>query len=308
MSTMTNGRTYDLVIHGARADDPALRAAAEWARTIGHRIRAHVTWEAGDARRFAALAAERGTDAVLAAGGDGTINEVVNGLAGSSVPLGILPLGTANDFARQTGIPADPQQAMALVVEGEPVTVDLGMLNGRAFLNVSSAGYGAETTAETGAVAKGMLGPLAYALTGVRKLAGELEPKRARLCAPGVDREIEFMHFAVGARRRAVRAGAVGARGMRGAARRERRRRAVVAHAPGVLDRARRAAGPRRTSAGGRRGARRLRSEHAAGGWRVNANGAASDSDAAPFACAVARVTPTCRRPSPSGRRRVRAG
>ena len=208
MPIMAYGRTYDLVIHGARADDAALRAAAEWARTIGHRIRAHVTWESGDARRFAALAAKRGTDAVIAVGGDGTINEVVNGLAGTSVPLGILPFGTANDFARQTGIPDDPQTAMALVVEGEPVTVDLGMLNDRAFLNVSSAGYGAETTAETGAVAKGVLGPLAYALTGVRKLAGELEPKRARLCAPGVNREIEFMHFAVG-NARATGAGTV---------------------------------------------------------------------------------------------------
>jgi lipid kinase YegS len=195
---MTFGRTYDLVIHGARADDPGLRAAAEWARTIGHRIRAHVTWEAGDARRFAETAAKRGTDAVLAVGGDGTVNEVVNGLMGTDVPLGILPVGTANDFARQTGIPEDPQGALALIVERPPVTVDLGMVNGRAFLNVSSVGYGAETTAETGAVAKGMLGPLAYALTGVRKLAGELEPKRARFRSEGFDREIEFLHFAVG--------------------------------------------------------------------------------------------------------------
>lgn len=205
---MTFGRTFDLVIHGARADDPGLRAAAEWARTIGHRIRAHVTWEAGDARRFAAAAAQRGTDAVLAVGGDGTVNEVVNGLTGTDVPLGILPVGTANDFARQAGIPQDPRAAMELVIERPPVRVDLGSLNGRAFLNVSSAGLGAETTAETGAMAKGVLGPLAYAITGVRKLASEIETRRARFRGPSFDREIDFLLFAVG-NARATGAGTV---------------------------------------------------------------------------------------------------
>lgn len=205
---MTFGRTFDLVIHGARADDAGLRAAAEWARTIGHRIRAHVTWEAGDARRFAAIAAKRGTDAVLAVGGDGTVNEVVNGLLGTDVPLGILPVGTANDFARQAGIPQDARAALELIIERPPVTVDLGMLNDRAFLNVSSAGLGAETTAETGAIAKGMLGPLAYAITGVRKLAGEVETRRARFVGPTFDREVDFLLFAVG-NARATGAGTV---------------------------------------------------------------------------------------------------
>jgi lipid kinase YegS len=205
---MSYGRTYDLVIHGARADDADVRAAADWARAIGHRIRAQVTWEPGDARRFAATAAARGTDAVLAVGGDGTVNEVINGLLGTDVPLGILPVGTANDFARQTGIPQHARAALELVVERPAVAVDVGTLNGRAFLNVSSAGLGAETTAETGAVAKGMLGPLAYAITGVRKLAGEMEPRRARFRGPGFDREVEFLHFAVG-NARATGAGTV---------------------------------------------------------------------------------------------------
>jgi diacylglycerol kinase family enzyme len=177
---MPFGRTFDLVIHGARADSAPLREAVEWLRTIGHRVRAHVTWESGDARRFAADAAHRGTDAVLAVGGDGTVNEVVNGLLGTDVALGIIPVGTANDFARQTGIPADARGALEVVLEHEAVRIDVGTLNGRAFLNVSSAGIGAETTAETSAAAKGLLGPLAYALTGVRKMAGDQEARRAR--------------------------------------------------------------------------------------------------------------------------------
>lgn len=195
---MPHGRTLDLVIHGARADNAELRAAIEWARTFGHRVRPHVTWEAGDARRLAAAAARRGTDAVIAVGGDGTLNEVLNGVVGTTVPLGILPLGTANDFARQIGMPDDPRAALALLFEHEPRPMDVGLLNGRAFLNVSSAGFGAETTAETSAGAKGVLGPLAYAITGIRKLAGEVEGRRATFSGPGFAREVEFLIFAVG--------------------------------------------------------------------------------------------------------------
>ncbi len=195
---MTYGRTLDLVIHGSRADNPELRAAADWARALGHRVRAQVTWEPGDARRFAAEAARRGTDAVIAVGGDGTLNEALNGVLGSDAPLAVLPLGTANDFARQIGMPDDPREGLALLLEQEPRPIDVGLLNGRAFLNVSSGGIGAETTAETSAAVKGLLGPLAYALTGVRKLAGDYEGRRARFSGPDFSREVEYLVFAVG--------------------------------------------------------------------------------------------------------------
>ncbi len=195
---MPHGRTLDLVIHGSRADNADLREAAEWARALGHRVRAQVTWEPDDARRFAAAAVARGSDAVIAVGGDGTLNEALNGVLGSDVPLGVLPLGTANDFARQIGVPDDPRAALALLLEQEPRRIDVGMLNGRAFLNVSSAGIGAETTAETPAGAKGVLGPLAYALTGVRKFASDYEGRSARFSGPDFSREVEYLLFAVG--------------------------------------------------------------------------------------------------------------
>lgn len=195
---MPHGRTLDLVIHGSRADNAELRAAAEWARAVGHRVRAQVTWESGDARRFAAEAARRGTDAVIAVGGDGTLNEVLNGILGTDAPLGVLPLGTANDFARQIGVPDDPRAALALLVDQEPRPMDVGLLNERAFLNVSTAGIGAETTAETSAGVKGVLGPLAYALTGMKKLAAEYEGRRARFVGPDFSREVEYLVFAVG--------------------------------------------------------------------------------------------------------------
>lgn len=195
---MAHGLTLDLIIHGARADNAELRAAADWARTMGHRVRAQVTWEQGDARRFAAAAAARGTDAVFAVGGDGTLNEVLNGVVGTNTPLGVLPLGTANDFARQIGVPDDPREALALLLDHEPQAIDVGLLNGRAFLNVSTAGLGAETTAATPAGAKGLFGPLAYAFTGMFKLAAERDARVARFSGPDFSREVEYLLFAVG--------------------------------------------------------------------------------------------------------------
>ena len=177
----TNG-DYALIIHGSRAELPTLRHLVEWVREKGHRVTPRVTWEAGDAIHFAREAAARGATAVIAAGGDGTVNEVLNGLSGFDVPLGIIPVGTANDFARQVGIPLDDvDHAMDVILQRPPVRVDTLEMNGRRFLNVSTGGVGAEATAETPADAKESLGTLAYAITGARKLAGLAEgPVRVR--------------------------------------------------------------------------------------------------------------------------------
>ena len=101
-------RHIAIVVHGARAEFPGLRHLVEWMRAKGHRVRARVTWESGDGAMFAREAIEAGADTVVACGGDGMVNEVVNGLEGTDVGLGIIPAGTANDFARQVGIPDDP--------------------------------------------------------------------------------------------------------------------------------------------------------------------------------------------------------
>src|SRR5687768_9302275 len=117
---MTPTRRLALVIHGARADQSALRALVARGRAAGHRLDVRVTWEQDDAVAFTREAAARGVDTVVAVGGDGTVNEVVNGLAGSDVPLGILPLGTANAFARQVGIPLEPDAAMDVILTRKP--------------------------------------------------------------------------------------------------------------------------------------------------------------------------------------------
>ena len=185
------------IVHGARAELPALRNLVRWVREKGHRVQPRITWEAGDASTFAAEAAAAGADAVVALGGDGTVNEVVNGLDGTTTPLGVIPIGTANDFARQVGIPMDVDHAMDVILRRKARAIDTGELNGRRFLNVSTGGVGAEATAETPADAKESLGILAYAITGVRKLK-DLEPRTARFSGPGFDRTVDFLLFAVG--------------------------------------------------------------------------------------------------------------
>jgi diacylglycerol kinase (ATP) len=186
-----------LIIHGARAERPDVRHLINWVREKGHYVQPMTTLEPGAASAFAADAARRGVDVVVAAGGDGTVNEVVNGLDGYDVPLGIIPVGTANDFARQVGIPADADHAMDVILQRKPTRLDTASLNGRRFLNVSMGGVGAEATAETPAEVKESLGPMAYAISGMRKLA-DFRARYGCFHADGFDYEGEFLMFAVG--------------------------------------------------------------------------------------------------------------
>jgi|tagenome__1003787_1003787.scaffolds.fasta_scaffold20966615_1 diacylglycerol kinase (ATP) len=188
---------YAMIIHGARAEREDVRHLIDWVRGKGHLVEPHVTLEAGDATAMAAAAAKAGADTVIAVGGDGTVNEVVNGLDGFDTPLGIIPLGTANDFATQAGIPADVDHAMDVILRRKPTRIDTASLNGRRFLNVSTGGVGAEATAETPPEAKETLGPMAYAITGVRKFA-EFEPYQASFRGPDLAFDGEFLMFAVG--------------------------------------------------------------------------------------------------------------
>lgn len=190
----------------------ALREAIEGMRAGGDEVRPRLTFEGGDARWMAREACELGCDLLIAAGGDGTINEVVNGLhdwlradAGgerAAPRLGLIPLGTANDFAGALEIPGDVPAAMQIALHGREMEVDVGMVEGRCFVNVSTGGFGAEATEEASNEAKRVLGPLAYLVTGVKKFA-TLEPLTARVTSG--DEEIasgRFLLFAVGNSRR----------------------------------------------------------------------------------------------------------
>lgn len=158
----------------------------------------HATSGEGDATVAAAEAAERGYDIVIAAGGDGTLYEVVNGLASKPVrpKLGILPLGTTNDFARALGIPRYWEYACDLIVEQYSRGIDIGMANDRCFINISGGGSLTELTYEVPARLKTMIGQLAYYLKGLEKLP-RLRPIKLDIRSPHFTEEVEAMMFLV---------------------------------------------------------------------------------------------------------------
>lgn len=110
-------------------------------------------------------------DLVIVGGGDGTLNSAAAGLVETGLPLGVLPLGTANDFARTVGIPADLGDAAKLIVTAKPRPVDLGEVNGHLFFNVASIGFSAELASELTEKAKKRWGKLGYAIVAARLLA-----------------------------------------------------------------------------------------------------------------------------------------
>jgi diacylglycerol kinase (ATP) len=178
----------------------ALRSHVAELRRRGHEVSPHLTFEEGDARRMAAAAAHDGAHLVIAAGGDGTINETVNGVMATewSGRLGVIPLGTANDFAAGLEIPQDLDEAFGVALAGAPREVDVARVNDRYFINVSTGGFGANATEETPSETKKLLGPWAYVITGVKKFS-ELRPSQARFERPdGVAFEGPVMLFAVG--------------------------------------------------------------------------------------------------------------
>ena len=104
----------------------------------------------GHAQQLAAAAAEQDRySAVVAVGGDGTINEVVNGLLGSSTPLGLIPIGTGNDLVKMIDLPPNrPLLAAQRLRDGTPRPVDVGVANGRAFINGLGCGFDAQIAVE----------------------------------------------------------------------------------------------------------------------------------------------------------------
>jgi YegS/Rv2252/BmrU family lipid kinase len=143
-----------------------------------------LTSEAGDARRIAAEAVREGFEVVIAAGGDGTLNEVVNGIGGSTVRLGILPVGTMNVFATELAIPqGNLERAWSVIEQGKVVEVDLPQANDTHFIQLAGVGLDAEVVRKTTADSKKALGPLSYLLTLVQVAAHK--PSRVMLEAEG---------------------------------------------------------------------------------------------------------------------------
>ena len=111
-----------------------------------------------------------GADLIVLGGGDGTMNAAAPALIETGLPLGILPLGTANDLARSLGLPADPAAAARIIARERPHPVDLGVVNGHYYFNVASIGFSADLAAELTAEAKKRWGTVGYAIAAFRLL------------------------------------------------------------------------------------------------------------------------------------------
>jgi len=149
------------------------------------RFALYASRSAEDAMELAAGFAERGEPVVAAAGGDGTLNAVVQGLAGTSTALGVLPAGTMNVFARELGFPHTSLRKSLEVLDAEYVKeVDLFEVNGHAFVQMAGVGFDAQVIEETTWEKKKMFGPMAYLMSAVRVL-GEKPPKMRVTCDDG---------------------------------------------------------------------------------------------------------------------------
>jgi YegS/Rv2252/BmrU family lipid kinase len=172
--------------------NPASRRAGRWdeaaavraLRATGYQAVVWNTTGPNQATELARRAVEDGADLVIACGGDGTFNEVLNGLAGSDVALGFVPLGTTNIWRRETGLPKDCVAAVRAAATGQRARIDLGVANGRYFALMCGAGYDAYVTARVGYTLKRRLGFLAYIFEAVRAV-GRYQPPRAAIVIDG---------------------------------------------------------------------------------------------------------------------------
>ena len=183
-----------LILHRKSADRPEVKEAVKAVIKSGVPLRVRIPWNKKDKPRVVREAIEAGAKRVIAGGGDGTINAVTDALVGNGkktpeAKLGILPLGTANDFAHGCGLPTDNlEECLRIACTGKAQPVDVGRMNKRNFINVASFGFGAEVTATTPQDLKKALGGGAYTLMGMAK-AMKFQPYSGRVLIPGGEAE-----------------------------------------------------------------------------------------------------------------------
>lgn len=145
-----------------------IKRCEDFLRKSGTEVQTFITGKRGDAEAWAREATSEGIDRIVVGGGDGTINEVINGISGSSIPVGIIPLGVSNVLALELGIPINIEKASDVAVTGKVKTVPLGLSNGRYFFLMAGVGFDAEVVCRLDLRLKRYLGKLAYILTGVK--------------------------------------------------------------------------------------------------------------------------------------------
>ena len=190
-----------IIVNGKKAGIPMVRSAIATLREeVADDVSVRVTYEYGDVARFVDEAIAQGVQRIIIGGGDGSVNEVVDALAKLQrdvrPELAILPLGTANDFATACEIPLESLAALRFALSGSSTPVDIVKANDRHFMNMATAGFGAQVTVDTPVELKNFLGGGAYTLTGVLK-AIDFVPYVTNISTP--ERSFDGLNIVAGA-------------------------------------------------------------------------------------------------------------
>ena len=165
----------------------------------GHEPTVKITAESGDAIRFAKKAVAEEYDLVVCCGGDGTFNETVSGIitSGKRIPIGYIPAGSTNDFARTLGISTIPKKAATMAANGSPILIDAGRFgDDRFFTYIASFGIFTSASYTAPQSAKNVLGHLAYVLEGIRDL-GVVKPCKVKVTTDNTVYQGEYIFGAV---------------------------------------------------------------------------------------------------------------
>lgn len=160
----------------------------------GYEVQVHPTQEAGEATKRTIEAAGQ-ADLIVCCGGDGTLDEVVNGLrqADREIPLGYIPAGSTNDFASSLQISKDMVEAASQIMQGEVRRVDVGSFNDQTFVYVAAFGLFTEVSYETDQNMKNILGYVAYLLEGVKRIF-DIKTYRMKVTSDADQYEGEFIY------------------------------------------------------------------------------------------------------------------
>jgi diacylglycerol kinase (ATP) len=170
--------TETIVILNPTAGSPEhIRSWQERIKALAGECPVRVTSNAGEAEALARHAVEQGFTRIVAAGGDGTVNQVANGLADSNATLGVLPMGSVNVFAMELGLPLYNLHRCWEIIEDTNVhLVDLPSANGKYFVQLAGVGLDAQVVKETSLAFKRSFGPLSY-LISAAQIAARQPPK-----------------------------------------------------------------------------------------------------------------------------------
>ena len=193
-----------LIINPAAGSDQGITIAGEAVKRLRERfgdVDMVITSGEGDARAAARDAASAGCDYLFVAGGDGTLNEALNGVSDvaralAAVTFGIVPIGTGNDFATALGIPDQVDSAIEVLARRCSRAVDVGRVNGTYFVNVSAGGFIAETSEAVTGPLKTIAGKLAYLIGGAQVLLRH-EPIETTCRTASMNQVVKLETFAV---------------------------------------------------------------------------------------------------------------